>query len=183
MFEKIKVVVIDIDGCLTDGIYQISSTILPFSGESTVTKSFYTKDFYAIEELLKSEIIVIIMSQSSGVCIGNQIERLRKGRSGFWNKSWEENKLKLFLKIDNKKSKIEEFMNNSEKIISWENIAYMGDAENDLECIKEAGFAGCPFDAIRKVRVQSDYLANFPGGKGCVYDFCMYILEKRKEKK
>ncbi len=60
MYKEIGLVCFDIDGTLTDGVYQISD-------KRAVTKSFYTRDFYAIEQLLRAGLMVLIVTQSHDV--------------------------------------------------------------------------------------------------------------------
>jgi len=171
-FKNIKVVFFDVDGTVTDGIYQMSS-------EGVCTKSFYSKDFYGLESLLKSDIRVIIITQSDGRVIKQQINRIMEVRA-IWKKKYCDCDLDLFTHIEDKVERIEKYMEF--KDISWGNIAYVGDAENDLESMKKCEFTACPNDAIEEVQEESNYISNYDGGKGAVYDICKYILEKRKEK-
>ena len=78
--------------------------------------------------------------------------------------------------VDNKEQNI--FDELLDRKFGWDNVAYMGDAENDIPSIKKASFTGCPSDAIEEVKENSNYISDFPGGRGAVYDFCMYIYNK-----
>lgn len=174
IYDDIKIVVMDVDGTLTDGIYQISDHR---GGDSFVAKSFYTKDFYAIEQLLKNDIDVWIVTQSHDHVIEKQISRICC-HSKFWTDMVAMDKLKVKTAVDNKKEAIHaEILTRND--CGWHNVAYIGDAENDIECMKKALFTGCPFDAIEEVYEESIYISDFPGGRGAVYDFCMNILKKR----
>jgi 3-deoxy-D-manno-octulosonate 8-phosphate phosphatase KdsC-like HAD superfamily phosphatase len=57
-------------------------------------------------------------------------------------------------------------------------IAFMGDSENDVEAMKLCGLTGCPADAVSIVKEESNFIAESPGGKGAVYEFAKYIIEK-----
>lgn len=171
MFEKIKIVMLDTDGVLTDGIYQVTET-------GSLIKSFYTRDFYGIEQLMKNNIPVLIFSQSKDTIIKEQINRICRN-SAFWAICYSNNVLNCEVGVHNKKDYIEDFL--KEKGLNWENIAYMGDAENDLECMQLVGFSGCPTDAIPDIRDKSTFQSDYYGGKGAVHDFCMYIIEQKKE--
>ncbi len=174
-FSNINVLVVDVDGCLTDGIYQISEQEM---GKSIVTKSFYTRDFFGIEKILKAGIEVVIISQSHDQVIVRQIDRIST-YSKVWKNHLQCGSLKVLVGIDNKEEAIcSEIVEKSSW--GWNNIAYIGDAENDIESMKLAGYTGCPFDAIEEVQEQSNFSSDLPGGKGAVYDFCMYIIENRK---
>ncbi len=175
MFADIKICFVDIDGCLTDGVYQISE-----DGDGEVTKSFYTRDFYGIEQLMKDDVKVVIISQSHDEVINTQIRRIRR-HSEFWDDCYMGGVLlRVRTEIDNKKECVERFFVEG---LNWDNIAYIGDAENDLECIELAGFSGCPTDAVPYVRDKAMYPSDYYGGKGAVHDFCMHIIEKRNEEK
>lgn len=169
-FSNIKVLVLDVDGTLTDGMYQISEET------GMVTKSFYTRDFYAIERLLRSGIVVFIVTQSHDKVIERQVGRI-SGHSDFWKECLNSGQLKVLTAVDNKKEAIHaEILKRNDW--GWFHVAYMGDAENDLSPMKKALFTGCPADAIEEVRDNSNYISDFPGGRGAVYDFCMKIYNE-----
>ena len=171
IFKEIKVCIFDVDGTLTDGTYQISS-----SGE--VSKSFHTRDFYAIEQLLRTGLMVVIITQSHDNVMKEQLKRIYS-HSVFHNRMDGEGKLLLFGAVQNKVHEIEKMFRSGS--MGWDNIAYMGDAENDFECITYAGFSGCPADAIPAIKRISLHPSDYNGGRGAVHDFCMHILEQRNK--
>ena len=172
-YKKIKVVCIDVDGCITNGIYQISD-------DGRITKSFYTRDFYGIQQLLKKGIIVIIITQSHDNVIQEQIERICS-HSDLWDNSvYKSSKLRIFTQVENKKKRIEEYLKSFK--LEWESIAYMGDSENDIECLELAGIAACPKDSIKEIE-DVDFMSNSNGGEGAVYEFCKWLLEKIENEK
>ena len=170
IYEDIRICFFDVDGCLTNGDYQIS-----FQGE--ITKTFFTRDFYGIGQLLKNGIKVIILTQSHDECIMEQIKRIRS-YSSLWRKKFLEKELIVYTEIENKKEEVEKFLKNNN--LKWENITYMGDAENDIECLKLAGIAACPKDAIKEIE-DVDFRSDSNGGRGAVYEFCKWLLEKKEE--
>ena len=173
-FSNIKVLVLDVDGTLTDGIYQISE-------KGMVTKSFYTKDFYAIQKVMSAIRFVLIVTQSHDMVIESQIGRIA-GHSKVWETMLNYESLKIFTGIDNKEKCITSEL--LDRQLGWDNVAYMGDAENDVPPMKKALFTGCPVDAIQEVKDNANYISEFPGGRGAVYDFCMKIYkENDKENK
>ncbi len=194
--SRIKLVTIDCDGVLTDGIYQISSPVNITN--TVVTKSFYTRDFYAIEQLMRKGVRVLILTQSHDSVIRAQIQRIC-GHSDFWKNnetgshgafpegsvvreklisSIKEKILCVSSAIDNKKEFVEFYLKAVD--LDWDQVAYMGDAENDLPCMKKALFTGCPSDAIEEAKENATYPSDHNGGHGAVHDFCMHILEQRK---
>jgi len=159
-FSDIKILVLDVDGILTDNLYYISD-------KGVVTKSFYTRDFYALRIIQEMGIKVFIMTESHDNCIMEQYNRLLEPSKKL---------MSVHNRVGSKKKEIEDYI-LWDKNLSWENIAYMGDAENDLECMKVAGITGCPFDAIDAVKEEATFISDKTGGKGCVYDFIQYLLK------
>jgi len=168
---EVKICILDTDGVLSDGKYEVSE-------DAIISKSFYTRDFYAIELLLKNNVDVVIMSQSNDKVINMQIARICSN-SDFWLQCMELAKLSIFNGVKNKKIKIDKILDN--KNISISNVAYIGDAENDIEVMKLVGITCCPADAIDEVKENSNYISNFKGGNGAVYDFVKYLLGENNE--
>ena len=106
----IKMLVMDVDGTLTDGKIYIGS-----SGE--LMKAFDVKDGYAIVQLTKQGVIPVIIT-------GRESEILKKRATELKIKELHqgvENKLECLKQIATK------------HVISAEEIAYIGDDINDLE--------------------------------------------------
>ena len=45
--------------------------------------------------------------------------------------------------------------------------------------MKLAGVSTCPSDSATDVKQLADYISHKKGGKGCVREFCDYILNKK----
>ena len=175
--NDIKVVIVDVDGCLSDGTYEVNS-------DGIMSKKFYTRDFYGIEQLLNNNIRVLIITQSSDDVIKKQCRRINEDREKRHTLAGElfEYKIELYTNVENKIKKIRRIRHESKYSFSWDDMAYIGDAENDLECMKEVGFTACPCDAIDEIKEESNYICDAPGGKGAVYEFCKYILKNKGKK-
>ncbi len=167
-------VAVDCDGVLTDGIYQISSVI----GEESpvVTKSFYTRDFYALQKIMERGISVVIATQSHDAVIIDQVNRI-SSHSDIWRDSFNSGHLQVWTGIGNKIDAVHCHL-LTRNDLGWHNVAYIGDAENDLACMKKSKWTGCPSDAIQSIKDNANYISDYPGGKGAVYDFCMHILDR-----
>jgi 3-deoxy-D-manno-octulosonate 8-phosphate phosphatase (KDO 8-P phosphatase) len=76
------------------------------------------------------------------------------------------------MNVKNKKLFLLDFLQKNN--IANEEILYMGDDMPDMECMKIAGVASCPLDAVPDIRAIADYISPFTGGKGCVRD----VIEK-----
>ena len=135
-YKDITTLVLDLDGTLTDGTYQLSS-------DGIVTKSFYTRDFHAMGEALRAGIDVLVLTQSSAGCMRKKKKSLKQNEH--W-KTWiEDGRFSLYEAISDKKKFIDA------STIIWDNVFYIGDAENDIESMKKAALCGCPRDAIQEV--------------------------------
>jgi len=167
-FAKIKLVCIDVDGTLTDGLYQMSN-------DGILTKSFYTRDFYGIEQLLRKGLLVYIITQAQDEVIQRQLFRL-SGQSAFWCGHINDDRLLLTIECGDKLEQVETVM--KAKGWDWENVAYIGDAENDAEVMDKVAFAACPADAIEELKKDINYISDASGGRGAVYEIALYLLEK-----
>ena len=152
---KIKLLVMDVDGTLTDGRINMGE-----NGE--VYKSFNIKDGYAINEMLPAAGIIpaIITGRTSSI-VSNRARELHiaEVHQGQHNKL--NTLMELMCKYKCKK----------------ENVAYIGDDILDIVCMRECGVVGCPNDSCRQVLDIADYIAPHRGGDGAVRDFIEWLIE------
>jgi 3-deoxy-D-manno-octulosonate 8-phosphate phosphatase (KDO 8-P phosphatase) len=158
--ERIKLLVLDVDGVLTDGgMY--------FSESGDQIKKYNTKDGMAIIHLTKKDFQVAIISS------GFTKEMVRKRAEMLGIQRCHVGREK---KIDILQSYCAELG------INLENVAIVGDDVNDLEVIKKVGFSACPSDAVNAVKTHVDVILTKKGGEGCVREFIdMYILKEPLE--
>ena len=151
----IKLFVMDVDGTLTDGSIYIGA-----NGE--IMKSFNVKDGYGIAQILpKVGIIPVIITGRE-----SEIVKRRACELGITN---------FYQGVSDKLGLLKEIV--FEKNISPEEIAYIGDDLNDLECIEFCGATACPADAVADVMREVDYICASNGGKGAVREFIEHLLE------
>ncbi|MBP3602576.1 MAG: HAD-IIIA family hydrolase [Lachnospiraceae bacterium] len=150
---KIKALVMDVDGTLTDGgIYM--------GEKGEVMKRFDVKDGYAIHNMLpQMGIIPIIITGRTSQIVLNRCKEL-----GIKNV------------VQGSKNKIEDMV----KILAQERIdlsetAYIGDDMNDYECMQMVGLRGCPRDAVSKIKEISECITESSGGNGAVREFIDWI--------
>lgn len=151
---KIKLLVMDVDGTLTDGKINMGP-------DGEVYKSFNIKDGYAINEMLPAAGIVpaIITGRTSSIVANRAAElHITEIHQGKHDKL--DTLKSLMVKYDCKK----------------ENVAYIGDDVLDIVCMRECGLVGCPADACRQVLDLADYIAPHIGGDGAVRDFIEHII-------
>ena len=158
---KIKMLVLDVDSTLTDGKYYVNEC-------GNITKCFFTRDFSALEELHNKGVVIIVVTNSIDNVIDEKIKTLPYT-------------IYLIKGAVNKEQEIDSFILTSE-VITWDNIAYIGDAENDIECVEKAGFSCCPNDAIPEIKEKVDFVSTYNGGNGAVWEFAKEILKINKLK-
>lgn len=158
MMNKIKYLVMDVDGTLTDGkIYM--------SGEGELFKAFDIKDGCGIHDILPQfNIIPIIITGRVSKILENRCKELGIAE--------------IFQGVVDKIGKLHEVIGEKE----FDCVAYIGDDINDLECMKRIksgnGIIGCPADAVSIVREISDYVAKNKGGDGAVREFIEWLVYK-----
>ncbi|WP_407721452.1 KdsC family phosphatase [Ruminococcus sp. JE7B6] len=152
---KIKLLVMDVDGTLTDGKIYMGE-----NGE--VMKAFNVKDGYAIAHMLpEMGIIPVIITGRKSKIVENRakeigITELHQGV----------------------RDKLAVLKNVAEKYnASPDEIAYIGDDINDLDCIEYCGVTACPVDAVDGVKRKVTYVCKKNSGEGAVREFICKIEE------
>lgn len=155
MNKKIKYLILDIDGTMTDGKVYIGN-----HGE--VFKAFSIKDGYGIHDIaIPHEIEPIVITGRESNIVTNRCNEL-----GIQ---------KVYQGISNKYGVLE-------KIISdFSEAAYIGDDLNDEESMKNikaaGGVVGCPQDAVDEIKNISDFISKRNGGNGAVREFIEWLTE------
>ena len=154
---KIKLLLMDCDGVLTDGkIY--------FNEHGEETKAFNTKDGQGIVSLHRAGIM-------TGIITG----RIFKGLE----RRTEELGIKFLRMGCNDKD--EEFENiMADASVSLEETAYIGDDLPDIALLKKAGLAIAVADAAEEVLEAAHYVTLKNGGDGAVREAADLILKARK---
>lgn len=65
-----------------------------------------------------------------------------------------------------------------EKKVKRNEVVYIGNDVNDLECFDRVGFGVAPADAHELVKRKVDLVLRKPGGMGAVREFCDMLLKK-----
>lgn len=154
--KKIRCLVFDVDGTLTDGKIHISS-------DGELYKSFDVKDGYGIKCLLPCRGIqaAIITGRKS------QIVELRARELGIKY---------VYQNIKDKAAALQDL--RLKLGISLEEIAFMGDDVNDLPAMKIAGIAACPKDAVEEVKQVCAYVCKKKGGGGAAREWIEHLIEQ-----
>ena len=145
---NIKLLVMDVDGTLTDGkIYM--------SADGELLKAFNIKDGYAIAHLKDKQIVPVIISGRSSEILVRRCREL-----GI---------VELYQGIEDKTAKLLSICKKFQ--VEASNVAYIGDDLNDLECMKICGYSAAPADAAKEVLASVDYICKHRGGEGAVREF------------
>ncbi len=151
--SKIKLVITDVDGVLTDGG-------LYYTKEGLVMKKFNVKDGMGTRRLKELGFECGIISTDGADLIEVRNKRLKMDFviTNTWNKL----------------EKLEEIC--KEKNLRLENVAYLGDDINDTEIIKGVGFSAAPSDAVDSILNSVDYVCKLKGGDGVFREFAELII-------
>lgn len=151
--NKIKMFIMDVDGTLTDGkIY------MGIDGEEF--KAFNSKDGLRIKQLPSFGIIPVIITGRTSRIVENRA--LELGIT------------EIYQGVSNKVILLDSLL--AKFNITYDNVAYIGDDENDISCMEKCILKGCPANAVSKVQEISNYISKYIGGDGAVRDFLDYIL-------
>lgn len=157
-FSKIKYLVIDVDGTMTDaGIY--------YDEHGNELKKFCTKD--AAGFFTAHQVGIKIMVLTGRECAATT-RRMTEMKVEY-----------IVQNIKDKVAYLKDFMEKED--ITFEEIGYLGDDLNDFAGMKLAGFAGCPEDACEEIKAIADYVSGVKGGQGAVRDIISWLLKQRGE--
>ena len=149
----IKLLVMDVDGTLTDGKIYMSA-----GGE--LMKAFNIKDGYAITRLKEYGIEPAIITGRESDIVKQRCAELKI--------------TELYQCVENKLFKLKDICAKKGLILSQ--VAYIGDDVNDLPCIQQCGVTACPADAVKKVKKSMNMVTEAKGGEGAVREFCEYLV-------
>lgn len=159
--RKIKLVLTDCDGVLTDGGVYYSK-----SGEEL--KRFSVRDGMGVERLRKlADIETGIITGENSEIVHRRVEKL--GIKEYYPGSTD--KYSVLLEIIQKR-----------KILA-EEVAYLGDDANDFEIMKHAGLSACPSDAFSMIRKIAELVMRKKGGHGAFREFAEIIIASKQKTK
>jgi len=157
--SRIRMLVLDVDGTLTDGGVYIDI-------HGVQSRKFSIRDGMGISLLHDAGILVGLISHSN---IQNILEERAKMLSVKYYYAGKEPKLHV----------LHRWMH--ELSLRDEEIAYIGDDVNDIEIISKVGLSACPADAHYLVVRNADIVLRNNGGNGCVREFIdRYLLPIEK---
>ncbi len=155
-WKKIKLIILDNDGVLTDGK-------LVYNNNLVESKNFNAKDGLGIKMLSFSSIKLAIITGKK-----SEIVKLRCEELGIKY---------LFQKVDNKLKIAEKLVQKLN--LKWENVAYLGDDWNDYPVFRKCKLSATTADAFPTIKEKVNVILTRKGGEGAVREFIEMILQKQ----
>ena len=157
---KIKFLVMDVDGTLTDGKIYMGQ-----NGE--IAKAFDIKDGAGILlELPKLDITPVIITARESRILEKRCKEL--------------NITELHQGVKDKLAKLKEIVGKD-----FYSIAYAGDDLPDIPCMEQVRKAGgavlAPADAIQEIKALAEYTSGYKAGEGAIRDCIHYLAQRNKD--
>ncbi len=155
---KIKLLITDIDGVMTDGgiIYDDNKLEL---------KKFNVKDGLIVYYLRKNGLMVGAITGRESFVVQNRCEELKFDFH--------------YHGVKNKGKKFKEVLETLE--LEAEEVAFIGDDLIDLQILSQVGLAVVPSDAIEYLKPYAHYVSRFAGGKGVFREVGDLLLHAKGE--
>ena len=153
----IELIIIDVDGTLTDGKIYYSN-----SGEEF--KAFNIKDGLMIKSWN-------MLGKKSAIITGRTSKIVEKRA-----KELDISIIKQGIK--NKKEELDKIL--EELNLTYANVAIIGDDMNDYNILKQVKYSFSPFDANSLIQDIVKYRLHHKGGEGCVAEMINILIKKEK---
>ncbi len=154
--EKIELLVLDVDGVLTDGGLNIDA-------RGVETKRFHVRDGLGIRLWMKLGYETAIITGRSGMSVGHRAREL--GIRHVFQKSGP--KVEAFARL------------LADLRLNASQAAVIGDDLPDLPMLRLAGYAMAVADATREVREIAEFVTVHPGGCGAVREAIEHLLKAK----
>ncbi|MEE9605213.1 MAG: HAD-IIIA family hydrolase [Candidatus Scalindua sp.] len=154
--NEIKIVIIDVDGVLTDGRIMLDAN-------GNESKIFYVQDGTGITYLHRAGIKTAIVSGRESKAVAHRAKEL--GIEDVYQGI--HNKIEAYEKIL-KKHKIKD-----------NEICYIGDDLIDLPILRRVGFSVAVPNAVLEIKKSVSYVTSAPGGYGAIREVAEKILKSQ----
>ena len=153
----IRMIILDVDGVLTDGK-------VIFSSDGKEYRNFHAHDGFGIARAKSVGMKFAVISGKTSKATAHRMARLRikELHQNHMDKVAIYRRLKAKYKLDD------------------EEMCFMGDDESDLPLLRMVGFSAAPNDAVPAVCREVDYVARHAGGNGAVREVIDMILRAQK---
>lgn len=152
--SRIQLVIMDVDGTLTDGA-------MYYGPDGEALKRFSTRDGMGVTLLHRAGIATAIITSETTPIVATRAAKLRVQH--------------VFMGSHDKSATFGEL--SRQLSLSPESIAYIGDDVNDYHVMGLCGFTACPSDAVEVIKQRAHYVAAAAGGNGAVREVAEIILQ------
>lgn len=156
--EKIKLIILDVDGTMTDGS-------MYYTAEGDTMKKFNVKDGMGIVLLKKAGFKIAIMTSEDSPIAASRAKKLSVDAT--------------VLGCKNKTDAVKLLADDME--LHLEEVAFMGDDVNDYHAMQTVGFSACPSDSTDAVKSIADLVCQSKGGHGAVREFAEIMLRTHEK--
>jgi 3-deoxy-D-manno-octulosonate 8-phosphate phosphatase (KDO 8-P phosphatase) len=166
--RKIKIILFDVDGVLTDGSIWLIPVPVPSANGTTTSKMVEAKGYNAHDGT------AISLARLGGLKCGIITKRISE------TVQMRARDLKLefvYLGQAFKMKSVREIM--EKEGVTLDEIAYVGDDVIDLPVMRQCGFAVAVADARERVKAKAHYVTPNRGGHGAARDAVEFILEAK----
>ncbi|KAM4676450.1 N-acylneuraminate cytidylyltransferase [Discoglossus pictus] len=150
--KVVKLLVCNIDGCLTDGRVYVN--------QDQELMSYNLRDLDGINMLLEKKVEVRLISARN----------IHSALISTLNLP-----CKVEINVSKKKEAVEKWITDM-GLSDWSQVAYMGCSHSDVECLKLAGTSGVPADACVAAKMTDNFVCNYNGGNGAILEFAEHIM-------
>ena len=155
-FANIRLLVMDVDGVMTDGK-------ITYTSDGQELKSFNIKDGLGVKRAQASGIETAIITGRTSPIVERRarelgIAHLVQGR---------EDKLAALSDLVGQLN------------LSLDQVAYIGDDLPDLTAIESVKLGACPADAATEVKSKANWVSTRSGGDGCVRELCDLLVSHK----
>ena len=156
--KSIKILILDVDGVLTDG-----RVIYTDSGEEI--KRFDVRDGHGLKLLMRSGIEVILLTGRESKVVLHRARDL--GIEHVYQKAL--NKIEVYKTII------------AQRNLEDKEVGFVGDDLVDLPVLRKVGFSAAVPDAVPEVKEIVDYITTKKGGEGAVREICELLLKAQNK--
>nr|WP_320116402.1 HAD-IIIA family hydrolase [uncultured Desulfuromonas sp.] len=153
--EKIRLLLLDVDGVLTDGR-------IIYDNNAVESKAFHVRDGHGLKLLQRAGIKVGIITGRSSEVVSHRAAELG-----------------IEIVYQGAKNKLEPYEQIlQDQGLSDQQVAYVGDDLVDLPILRRVGCSFTVADAVADIKPYVDYITTLPGGHGAVREVCDMLLRQ-----
>ena len=154
--SKIKLLVFDVDGVMTDGS-------ITYDQNGVEYKTFNAKDGHGLAKMIKYGFMTAVITGRKNGTVDRRAMDLHF--------------TEIYQGVKNKLPILEAIMQKYE--LNFDEVSYMGDDEPDMAILEKVGLSACPSDAVDCVKNICNFISSKPGGHGAVRELCDLVFSSR----